>query len=249
MGGGKARPRLVHGVWQLLQEDGAGPFGEDGLVLHALGGGYPADSLLHAPVAGLHLRRGVRDAPALECVPHGLPQGRLVVLDGEEVVCVALQYALRDGRLCARGVDGHHCPFYVEPVEQAGYGGYLVLLVRNGLLSDKEVVLRHVRAEYVVALGPGSPRTRTAQFLPVYRHLLLIERRQEGPPVLGQAAAQLLRADSGHQALERVRGRGRVVVGQKVEVPGAHMGELAHVDVVLTAAEVGEEGDHEEVGD
>ena len=50
-------------------------------------------------------------------------------------------------------------------------------------------------------------------------------------------------------AKECVRGRGRVVVGQEVEVPGTHMGELAHVDVVLTAAEVGEKGDREEVGD
>ena len=67
--------------------------------------------------------------------------------------------------------------------------------------------------------------------------------------MLGQAAAQLLRAYRGHQALECVRGRGRVVAGQEVEVPGPHMGELAHVDVVLTTAEVGEEGDREEVGD
>ena len=39
------------------------------------------------------------------------------------------------------------------------------------------------------------------------------------------------------RTLECVRGRGRVVVGQEVEVPGTHMGELAHVDVVLTTAE------------
>ena len=91
-------------------------------------------------------------------------------------MCVALQYALRDGRLGARGVDRRHSPLYVKPDEQAGYGGYLVPLVRNGLLANKEVVLRHVRAEYVVASGPVGPRTRTAQFLPVYRHLLLTER-------------------------------------------------------------------------
>ncbi len=56
--------------------------------------------------------------------------------------------------------------------------------------------------------------------------------------MFGQAAAQLLRAYRRHQTLECVRGRGRVVVGQEVEVPGTHMGELAHVDVVLTAAEL-----------
>ena len=67
--------------------------------------------------------------------------------------------------------------------------------------------------------------------------------------MFGQAAAQLLRAYRRHQTLECVRGRGRVVVGQEVEVPGTHMGELAHVDVVLTTAEVGEKGDREEVGD
>ena len=67
--------------------------------------------------------------------------------------------------------------------------------------------------------------------------------------MFGQAAAQFLRAYRRHQALECVRGRGRVVVGQKVEVPGPHMGELAHVDVVLSTAEIGKEGDREEVGD
>ena len=45
------------------------------------------------------------------------------------------------------------------------------------------------------------------------------------------------------------QGTGRVVVGQEVEVPGPRMGELAHVDVVLSTAEVGKEGDREEVGD
>ena len=64
-----------------------------------------------------------------------------------------------------------------------------------------------------------------------------------------QAATQLLRTHRGHQALECVRGRGRVVVGQKVEVSGPHMGELAHVDVVLPAAEIGKKGDREKVRD
>ena len=133
-GGGRSLWR-GHGRGHLRNGSDAGPLGEDGLVLHALGGGYTADSLLHAPVAGLHLRRGVCDAPALKCVPDGLPEGRLVVLDGKEVVRVALQDALRDGRLGARGVDRHHSPFYVKPVEQAGDGRYLVLLVRDGLLA------------------------------------------------------------------------------------------------------------------
>ena len=55
--------------------------------------------------------------------------------------------------------------------------------------------------------------------------------------MFGQAAAQLLRAYRRHQKLECVWGHGRVVVGQEVKVPGTHMGELAHVDVVLTTAE------------
>ena len=140
-----------------------------------------------------------------------------------------------------------YCAFSLvtEPVKQARDRRDLVLLVRHGLLPDKQVVLRHVRAEDVVAPAPGRPGARPAQSLPVYRHLLLVERGQERPSVLGQAAAQLLRAYRRHQALERVRGRGRVVAGQEAETPRPDMGELAHVHVVLAAAEVGQEGDRE----
>ncbi len=52
-----------------------------------------------------------------------------------------------------------------------------------------------------------ADRSCAAQPLPVYhRHLLLVERGQERPAVLGQAAAHLFRAGRRHHALERVGG-------------------------------------------
>ncbi len=72
----------------------------------------------------------------------------------------------RDGRLGTPRRRSTPQPLYVKPVEQAGYGGYLVLLVRDKLLANKEVVLRHVRAEYVVASGPGRPELAPRSFFP-----------------------------------------------------------------------------------
>ena len=62
-------------------------------------------------------------------------------------MCVALQYALRDGRLGTRGIDRHHSPLYVKPVEQAGYGRYLVLLVRSGS-GDQRATDMEIAAMY-----------------------------------------------------------------------------------------------------
>lgn len=73
------------------------------------------------------------------------------------------------------------------------------------------------------------------QPLPVYCHLLLVERGQERSAVLGQAAAQLFLAECRHQALESVVGRGRVVAGKEAEASRVDVSELAHVHVVLAA--------------
>lgn len=111
------------------------------------------------------------------------------------------------------------------------------------------MVLAHVGVQQVVALGPAAAGGHAPQLLAVDDHLLVGHRVQEPPAVLAQAAFDFLGADGAEEALEGV-GRGGAVpaVGQQPQVPGAGEGELAHVHVVLSPADVGEQGDGEQVG-
>lgn len=79
-----------------------------------------------------------------------------------------------------------------------------------------------------------ADRSCAARPLPVYhRHLLLVERGQERPAVLGQAAAHLFRAGRRHHALERVGGMGTCRCRTGGRSSSSAHGQLVHVHVVL----------------
>ena len=214
---------------------------------HGRGGEDAAGAGLHPPVVAVRLDRLVGRGVEPEGLRDGLVQSPLVVLHRKEVVRPLVEDLLRHLHLGAHGVDAHHGTGDVYLVEQQGIGGDLVLLVLDAELSDEQRVLADEGVEQVVPLAAPGRRVRAAQLLAVQRHLLLRQRGQELPAALHEAALYLVGVDGAHQPLESVGRRGAGAALEQPEVPCAGMGELRHVDVVHAVAEVGQQGDGQQV--
>ena len=70
-------------------------------------------------------------------------EGRLVVLDGEEVVGPSIQDRLGDGGLAAHGIGRDQGALEIEPLDEGRNGGDLVGFFKYRLLSPCRRMTEH----------------------------------------------------------------------------------------------------------
>ena len=101
-----------------------------------------------------------------------LMQGRLVILDGQEVVATRIQDGLRDGRAAPHGVDRNQGAFQVQALEQRRYGHDLVGLFVHGVLPEDEPSVGGESRNQVQGRLPGLAVMTAPRRLAVDRDLV-----------------------------------------------------------------------------
>src|SRR5262245_59667366 len=132
-------------------------------------------------------------------------QGRLVVLDRQQVVAACVPDLLGNGFLAADGGDADQRPVQVQQLQQLRYGHDLIALVANGDLGQAQAVLGGPGADQVQggAVGPAA----AAYGLAVDRNMKEAQGITDGVDPAGEAVLEGQRVQRREDSVEGVMRR------------------------------------------